>query len=204
MKQTTLIVPGYLGSGPAHWQSWFERQLPDARRVSTGSTGTPRTLLAGPAPSEMPSTASGIRSGWSRTVSAASPASSLPRPGPGVWPALCWSPRLIPPDFRMLGSVHLQALAKTLCIVSGDAVSDCPGLVVASSNDPWMNFSTAAYWAQRWGCRLENLGHAGHINTDSGYGPWPLGLQLLRDLQAGHGSFLLGVLDTHLSLLPTA
>ncbi|PKO36149.1 MAG: hypothetical protein CVU33_19940 [Betaproteobacteria bacterium HGW-Betaproteobacteria-6] len=34
MKQTVLIVPGYLGSGPAHWQSWMERQLPATRRVA--------------------------------------------------------------------------------------------------------------------------------------------------------------------------
>lgn len=34
MQQTTLIMPGYQGSGPAHWQSWFETQLPDARRIA--------------------------------------------------------------------------------------------------------------------------------------------------------------------------
>ena len=30
---STLIVPGLHGSGPAHWQSWLEALLPDARRV---------------------------------------------------------------------------------------------------------------------------------------------------------------------------
>ena len=30
---TTLIVPGLNGSGPDHWQTWFERQLPDCIRV---------------------------------------------------------------------------------------------------------------------------------------------------------------------------
>ena len=33
MQHTTLIVPGFHGSGPTHWQSWFEARLPDARRV---------------------------------------------------------------------------------------------------------------------------------------------------------------------------
>ena len=33
MQHTTLIVPGFHGSGPTHWQSWFEAHLPDARRV---------------------------------------------------------------------------------------------------------------------------------------------------------------------------
>ncbi|QTQ37759.1 RBBP9/YdeN family alpha/beta hydrolase [Aromatoleum petrolei] len=33
MRHTTLIVPGFHGSGPDHWQTWLERRLPDARRV---------------------------------------------------------------------------------------------------------------------------------------------------------------------------
>ncbi|MBP7628661.1 MAG: alpha/beta hydrolase, partial [Zoogloea sp.] len=28
MQHTTLIVPGFHGSGPTHWQSWFEARLP--------------------------------------------------------------------------------------------------------------------------------------------------------------------------------
>src|SRR5205085_1538774 len=30
----TLIVPGLHGSGPDHWQTWFERQLSDCIRVT--------------------------------------------------------------------------------------------------------------------------------------------------------------------------
>ena len=30
---TTLIVPGLHGSGPDHWQSWFERRIPNCVRV---------------------------------------------------------------------------------------------------------------------------------------------------------------------------
>ncbi len=33
-KTTVLVVPGYHGSGPDHWQSWLETRLPEARRVS--------------------------------------------------------------------------------------------------------------------------------------------------------------------------
>jgi predicted alpha/beta hydrolase family esterase len=50
-----------------------------------------------------------------------------------------------------------------------------PSLVVASTNDPWVRLSSAAYWAQCWGSQLENIGAAGHINVDSGHGPWPRG-----------------------------
>lgn len=33
MRHTVLIVPGLHGSGAAHWQTWLEGQLPEARRV---------------------------------------------------------------------------------------------------------------------------------------------------------------------------
>jgi predicted alpha/beta hydrolase family esterase len=46
--------------------------------------------------------------------------------------------------------------------------------VVASDNDPWMSASQAHAWALRWGSDWINLGNAGHINVDSGYGPFPL------------------------------
>src|SRR5271154_1160739 len=31
MEDDVLIISGYLGSGPTHWQSWLERTLPQAR-----------------------------------------------------------------------------------------------------------------------------------------------------------------------------
>jgi predicted alpha/beta hydrolase family esterase len=61
-----------------------------------------------------------------------------------------------------------------------------PSVVVASNNDPWMKFEVAADWATRWGSYLINLGSAGHINVDSGYGPWPDGIELLRAIQRAH------------------
>ena len=68
-------------------------------------------------------------------------------------------------------------------------------MLVASTNDPWMNFASAAYWAERWGSRLHCLGAAGHINVDSGFGPWPDGLAMLRAMQVAQSSFLLGEVD---------
>jgi len=49
-----------------------------------------------------------------------------------------------------------------------------PSCVVASDNDPWMTATQAHGWALRWGSDWVNLGNAGHINVDSGYGPFPL------------------------------
>ena len=57
---------------------------------------------------------------------------------------------------------------------------DIPTTVVASRNDPWMEFARARHLANAWGSSLVDLGHAGHINVASGFGPWPRG-KVLRD-----------------------
>ena len=44
MRQTVLIIPGYHGSGPGHWQNWLEGELPEAHRVAGIDWDTP--LLA--------------------------------------------------------------------------------------------------------------------------------------------------------------
>jgi predicted alpha/beta hydrolase family esterase len=43
-----------------------------------------------------------------------------------------------------------------------------------------MGFDRASHLAQSWGADLVDLGHAGHINVASGFGPWPRG-KTLRD-----------------------
>ena len=59
-----------------------------------------------------------------------------------------------------------------------------PSLVVASSNDPWVKGDVAQYWAGQWGSDYRNIGAAGHINVDSGHGPWPQGLGFFTQLRA--------------------
>ena len=51
-----------------------------------------------------------------------------------------------------------------------------PSLIVASQNDPYGDYSFAEAKAAQWGSRLVAAGEAGHINADSGHGPWPEGL----------------------------
>ncbi len=53
---------------------------------------------------------------------------------------------------------------------------------VASSNDPYCPVRTAGAYARSWGSEFVRLQNAGHINLDSGFGAWPLGLALLQSL----------------------
>lgn len=55
-------------------------------------------------------------------------------------------------------------------------------IVVASSNDPYCPIRLAGAYARAWGSDFVRLQNAGHINVDSGYGEWPLGMALLQSL----------------------
>ena len=57
-----------------------------------------------------------------------------------------------------------------------------PSILVASRNDPYIQWERAVMLANAWGARLHDAGNAGHINTDAGYGPWPEGERLLAQL----------------------
>ncbi|MCY1377063.1 Serine hydrolase [compost metagenome] len=57
-------------------------------------------------------------------------------------------------------------------------------ILVASNNDPYCPVRTAGAYARAWGSEFVRLNDAGHINVDSGHGPWPLGLALLQSLGA--------------------
>lgn len=55
-------------------------------------------------------------------------------------------------------------------------------IVVASGNDPFCPVRLAGAYARAWGSEFVRMQNAGHINTDSGHGEWPLGLALLQSL----------------------
>lgn len=60
-----------------------------------------------------------------------------------------------------------------------------PSIVIASTNDFYVTFARAEYFAQMWGSKLVNIGEAGHINVSSGFGEWEEGLQYLKELDLG-------------------
>ncbi len=54
-----------------------------------------------------------------------------------------------------------------------------PAVCVVSSNDPFASHSAGQTMAARWGARCYDAGAVGHINGDSGLGHWPAGRALL-------------------------
>ncbi|MGE0230928.1 MAG: RBBP9/YdeN family alpha/beta hydrolase [Flavobacteriaceae bacterium] len=57
-----------------------------------------------------------------------------------------------------------------------------PSILIASRDDPYCDFETAADMALDWGSELADAGNAGHINIDSGHGPWPEGMMMFARL----------------------
>jgi predicted alpha/beta hydrolase family esterase len=57
-----------------------------------------------------------------------------------------------------------------------------PSMLVASSNDPYCSIERAVDFATCWGSDFHVAGAAGHINSESGHGPWPEGLLMFTRL----------------------
>jgi len=165
---TTLIIPGLNGSGDAHWQTWFEQELADTERVHQSDWARPDLTE------------------WSQQIIHAVDASKGP-----VW--------LVAHSFGVLASTlaiqqRARKIAGALLVAPADPVKfgveqrvpvlplEVETVVVASRNDPWLSPVKATLWADRWGSTLINLGRVGHINVDSGFGPWPEGLAIFADL----------------------
>src|SRR5688572_25371277 len=176
-----LIVPGFQGSGPDHWQSWLQAQKPEARRIEGIDWDKPvLALWAERVRDELARAAHPLRVIAHSFGCLATVVAVADRPEQ-VAELILVAPAdpdrfdftgLKPQDFPY-GSFSLsEALPRRPLHVSGT--------VVASQNDPWLSFTAAANLARDWGLEVHDEGHAGHINADSGYGPWPDLLKILE------------------------
>ncbi|WP_425267395.1 alpha/beta hydrolase [Cupriavidus lacunae] len=59
-----------------------------------------------------------------------------------------------------------------------------PTLVATNQNDPLDELSKVLELARAWGSDTVDLGHVGHLNPASGYGPSPMPGQLISRLDA--------------------
>ena len=166
---TTLLVPGLDGGHEGHWLSWFEAALPDTQRVAPSDLGS--VDLAE----------------WAACVR-----SALYNCDEPVW--------IIAHGFGCLAAV--RAAFDVSDRVSGamlvapydpdhmrlawllpDEPLGFPAVLVASSNDPHMRLSKAAFWAGFWSCDFVNAGRGGSIDPAAGFGPWAEGLAIFEDLK---------------------
>lgn len=165
-----LIVPGYQDSGVDHWQSRWERQLSTARRVKQENWDSPRK---GDWVRKIVEDVTGARRpvvlvGHSLGVLAIAHAAPL-LPSDKVQGAFLVGL----PDVERAGFV--PEIDRAFAPIPRDPLP-FPSVLVASRTDPHCDYEKAEDIAYAWGSAIVDAGDAGHINTDSGHGPWPEGL----------------------------
>lgn len=179
MDAPLLIVPGFRGSGPDHWQSWLEQQQPRSTRVTGIDWDQP--VLAQWAAVVRDVLAKADEPVWIVAHSfgcLASVVAAADRPEQ-VAQLILVAPA-DPARFDCMGLKPDHANDRfTLERVLPTRKLQVRGLVVASRNDPWLAFDKAALLAKAWGLALHDAGDAGHINSESGHGAWPELLRLL-------------------------
>mgnify|MGYP003610357055 CR=1 FL=1 len=168
----TLIVPGWRGSGPDHWQSHWATAVPGALRVEQDDWQSPR------------------RRAWVQrladTIAAA--------PGEVIVVAhslgCIATAHLPPPVLARIGAALLVAPADAERRPRLADFAPVPrrrlpfaSLVVASDDDPYCPPQRSRELAESWGSAYVLLPGAGHINVDSGHRRWTEGLALLAGLQ---------------------
>jgi predicted alpha/beta hydrolase family esterase len=170
-----LIVPGLGNSGPEHWQTYFESQGGQFRRIQQQEWDAPRC------------------EDWIVTVNEAlsmyDPASVvLIGHSLGCATIVHWANRYRQKikGALLVAPSDVEAANYNFPAKGFDPMPLAPlpfsSIVVASTNDPWVSMDRARYFASNWGSRLVDIGEAGHINAASGHFKWKEGLELLQSL----------------------
>lgn len=170
-----LIVPGLFNSPDGHWQSLWQAALPNAVRVEQENWDQPTlaewTVGLVEALREHPDA---VLVGHSLGCALIAHVAKI-RGARGIAAAMLVAPAEVNregPVGRLLepfGPMPMETLP-------------FPSTVVASRTDPFVSFAEAARCAAAWGSRFVDLGDAGHINVEAGFGPWPEGRAVLAEL----------------------
>lgn len=177
-SRRVLLLPGWLNSGPGHWQSHWEA-LHGWRRVEQDDWQWPRRgdwmarldeeLQASDAPAMLVAHSLGCQlvAAW------AAHSSQKHR----VHAALL----VAPPD------TEREDMPPNLYSWRPIVRSRLPfaSLVLISTDDPYGSVERARAMAADWGSQVRLVGARGHINHESGLGDWPEGLAMLDELAAG-------------------
>ncbi|MDX0640589.1 alpha/beta fold hydrolase [Sinorhizobium medicae] len=163
-----LIVPGYTNSGPNHWQTRWERKLSTARRVEQAEWSKPvredwvARMIEEVNAAEKPVVIVAHSLGVATAIHAL-PHCTQPIAGAFlVAPPDVANPKIRPKHLMTFGPYPRDPLP-------------FPSVMVASRNDSFGSYEHAGDIANAWGSLLVDAGDAGHINTESGHGPWPEG-----------------------------
>jgi hypothetical protein len=175
-----VIVYGYDGSGPQHWQRWLEGEL-RARDVA----------LQFP---ELPEPTAPQKDAW--VAGLADIVATSPTAVTFVCHSLgCWAvdhllnergadnieaALLVAPPSPHLLFEPVESFLPPPRNRAAWAPIASRSLVVGSDDDDFASADELTQSAEQLGVPVQLLSGAGHINTASGFGPWPLALEWLQ------------------------
>lgn len=170
-----LTIPGLEGSCADHWQSAWERERRDCRRVELGDWADPD------------------RDRWLHRLDQAVAAEEgdvlLVAHSLGCLAVCWWAARA--------GDLEIQKISGALLVAPPDVDRESvdprlarfaptpfaplpfAAMLVASSNDPYATIDRSRRMAALWDAQFIDLGKVGHINARSSLGAWPGGQHFL-------------------------
>jgi predicted alpha/beta hydrolase family esterase len=171
-----LLLHGWQGSGPEHWQSWLAQRLRHrGEHVSYPVLPDPDVPIPARWGAALHGELAALAAGdgerivlchslacvlWARETARIEPAHRVDRvalvapPAPGVAPELA----AFFPTGADEASLTAAAGATRL---------------VCSSDDPYCPGGAAAVWGVPLGLEADEVPGGGHLNADAGFGPWP-------------------------------
>jgi predicted alpha/beta hydrolase family esterase len=170
-----LFVPGINDSGPAHWQTLWEKEH-GGRRFAPSSFDEPDAwdwvAAVERAAADLGPDTLVVAHSLGCLATAHVAATSAPFRGIIL---------VAPPD---LDDPHFPAGARRFAELTA-APLQVPGLLLHSSDDRYATTAGSRRMARAWGVADIGLGPLGHINTDSCLGTWDEGWRLVTAFRAG-------------------
>lgn len=163
-----LIIPGYTNSGEHHWQTRWQSKLKTARRVEQAEWSKPvredwvRRVVEEVNASEKPVVLVAHSLGVPTAIHAIPDFRNKVAGAFLVAPPEVTNPAIRPKHLMTFGPYPQTRLP-------------FPSITIASRNDPFGSFEHAQDMAAAWGSHFIDAGESGHINSESGHGPWPEG-----------------------------
>ena len=173
-----LTVPGLNNSGPAHWQSLWENSLPNCSRVDLGNWEKPD---AESWPDRLNAAIEQVKAPLflvAHSLGCHAIARWAQQQKPGFGNPVAAALLVAPPELD-----HASIDPRLLPFApAARGILPFPSILVASRNDPYIDFGRARRLAFFWGSDFADAGNSGHINAASALGSWDFGLYLLRRL----------------------
>ncbi|WP_158808321.1 alpha/beta hydrolase [Beijerinckia sp. L45] len=164
-----IIVPGLSGGTDVHWYSRWESKLPTAKRVIQADWHNPNleawtaalidAVKAAQRPVVLVAHSLGV-------ITVGHAAAQIAERVVGAF-------LVAPPSQAVMLSI--PEIDKAFTDVPLDPLP-FPAVLIASRDDSYAAYADSEALAKSWHVELVDAGESGHLNDESGHGPWPEGL----------------------------